>query len=137
MPSWQDSALPPITAVNRAKMTVYVIDDDQAVLESICLVLELSGFSVRPYASGEAFLRDQRPDGESVVVTDMIMPGLSGLEVIEQLRQEGNQVPAILITANLNNYMLPTAKRLGVAIIEKPLQAGELVGRIRDTGTSD
>ena len=113
------------------KMTAYVIEDDAAVRESICLVLELNGFSTRPYPSGDAFLRDERPDGHSLLLSDMTMPGLSGLQVIEQLRREGNEVPAILMTGDLKDRLLPIAERLGAAVIEKPLQPGALLNQIK------
>jgi two-component system, LuxR family, response regulator FixJ len=111
--------------------TAYVIDDDEAVRHSICLVLELNGFSPRPYASGEEFLRDERPNRDSCLVIDMTMRGLTGLQVIEQLRQEMNSVPAILMTGNVKDQTRPLAARLGAAIIEKPFLPGELIEQVK------
>ncbi|HWB49495.1 MAG TPA: response regulator [Stellaceae bacterium] len=111
-------------------MTVYVIDDDEAVRNSICLVLELHGFSARPFASGEEFLQVPRPDGDSCLVIDMTMPGLTGLQVIERLRREGSSVPAILMTGDVRERMLAVAARAEVALLEKPFRPGELIDRV-------
>ena len=112
-------------------MAIYVIDDDEAVRNSICLVLELSGFAVRAYESGEEFLQGARPDRHSCLVIDMNMPGSTGLQVIEQLRREGNSVPAILTTGDVRNRVLPAAQRLGAVVMEKPFRPGELLDRIK------
>ena len=111
--------------------TAYVIDDDEAVRHSICLVLELNGFSARPYASGEEFLRGERPNRHGCLVIDMTMQGLTGLQVIEQLRREGNSVPAILMTGDVKDRTRPLAAQLGAVIIEKPFRPGELVDRVK------
>ena len=109
------------------KSIVYIVDDDEAVRHSICLILELGGFLIRPYASGAELLRDVRPDACSCLVIDMNMPGINGLEVVEQLRREGNVVPAIVMTGNVTDRVLSAADRVGVTLIEKPFRPGQLV----------
>jgi FixJ family two-component response regulator len=122
----KDLATPGMMVVD-GKSIVYIVDDDEAVRHSICLILELGGFLIRPYASGAELLRDARPDATGCLVIDLNMPGLSGLEVVEQLRRERNMVPAIVMTGNANARALAAADRAGAALIEKPFRPGELV----------
>ena len=112
---------------------IYVIDDDGEVRDSIRILLELNDFQVRPYPSGEAFLRDERPDSDGCVVCDMAMTGLTGLDVVEQLRREGNMIPIILMAGDVRSRMLAAAERLDTAIIEKPFRPGELIARIKQS----
>jgi len=112
---------------------IYVIDDDNEVRDSIRVLLELNDLQVRPYPSGTAFLQDGRPDSGSCVVCDMTMTGVTGLQVVEQLRREGNMVPVILIGGDVSSRALAMVERLGIAIIEKPFRPGELIARIRQS----
>jgi len=109
------------------QMTVYVVDDDHSVRTAITTFLEGTGFLVRPYPSGTEFLRDGRPGDSSCLVIDMNMPGPSGLDVIKQLRREGNGVPAILITGNASNRISAAAHQAGSSFLIKPFRPEELV----------
>jgi FixJ family two-component response regulator len=110
--------------------TAYVVDDDDAVRDSIRMLLECEGFTVCTYASGTAFLREARPDGNSCLVVDAHMPGMSGLELLDQLRRDGITTPAMVMTGALDARIRSAVNRVGVLLLEKPFRAGELAGCI-------
>lgn len=65
------------------KRIAHLIDDDQAVRASVQLLLECEGIEVRSYASGDAFLREAAPDRDSCLIIDVDMPGMGGLELLD------------------------------------------------------
>src|SRR5262249_55116595 len=80
-------------------MTILVIDDDCAVRNSLKFSLELEGFAVRLYADGRALLDDVHLPVGGCLVVDQMMPGISGLDVVDALRMRGVSMPAVLITS--------------------------------------
>jgi two-component system response regulator FixJ len=100
---------------------VHVIDDDEAVRESLSFLLETSGYEVTAHESALAFL-GRLPDGEGTcVVTDIRMPGMTGLELTVRLKSEGFQAPIIVITGHGDIPLAVEAMKAGVAdFIEKP-----------------
>ena len=67
--------------------TIYVVDDDEAVADSLQALLETFGFNVQSYGSGNEFLADERHRSAGCLVIDQHMPGASGLDVIDDLRK--------------------------------------------------
>lgn len=112
---------------------VCVIDDDDAVLDSTCGVLERAGLTVRTYASAENFLADLDSGNEfRCIVCDVRMPGLSGLDLQRRLAERRTTAPLILITGHGDIAMAVGALKAGAAdFIEKPFDAGRLVETIR------
>jgi two-component system, LuxR family, response regulator FixJ len=114
-----------------SRPTIHVIDDDNAVRDSICLMLESCGFSARPYPSGPAFLRDIPPDRNGCLLVDVNMPGMSGLELLERLRAQGITMAAIVMTGGgITPRILGAADRVGGILLQKPFSPGDLVARI-------
>jgi len=117
--------------VNADGRAVAVVDDDLAVCDSTRFLLELHDFSVRTYQSGVDFLRDD-PDIACLIV-DFQIPGLSGLEVVFELRKRGSRVPAIMITAAADLAVERRAAELGISrVLKKPLSAQALLAAIRE-----
>lgn len=106
---------------------VYVVDDDAAVRDSLCALLEASGFSVVPFNSGNDFL-DQLDDVKNgCLITDVRMPGLSGLEVHQELIKRDIALPVIIISGHGDLPMAVKAMKAGaVDFIEKPFDAASL-----------
>ena len=79
---------------------VFLVDDDEDVRDALGLLLRMAGFTVEPYASALAFLA--RPDraAPGCLVADVRMPGLSGLQLLEQLAAEGDRLPTVVITGH-------------------------------------
>jgi two-component system response regulator FixJ len=110
---------------------VVVIDDDAAVCESTRFLLETYDFDVRTYLSGAEFFKDN-PD-ISCLIVDYQLPGLTGLEVVSELRTRGSPVPAIMITATADPAVERRAAELGIKrILQKPLSNQMLLRAIRE-----
>ena len=117
--------------MNSQTRTIAVVDDDTAVCDSTRLLLEAYDLDVRTYLNGAAFLRES-PDVACVIV-DCQMPGLSGLDFVSELRQRGNAVPAIMITATSDPTLERRAAQLGIErVLKKPLSSRVLLGAIRE-----
>lgn len=112
-------------------LTVAVIDDDPAVCASLKFSLELEGFSVRIYGSATAFLDAVGSVDADCLVIDQRMPGMSGLDLIAQLRNQHVTTPAILIVGEPNVGIGARAVRVEVPIVEKPFFGDSLVQQIR------
>ena len=113
--------------------TVYVVDDDEAVRDSIAMLLRASGFRARPFGSPLEFLADYRPQGPDCLVLDVRMPRLSGLEVQRRLIARGAQIPVIFISGHGDIPMAVEAVRRGALdFLVKPFADADLLRRVRD-----
>lgn len=111
--------------------TVFIVDDDPAVRDSLALLLELKGFHTRTFASAEAFLGEYRPESPGCVVLDLRMPGMTGLELQAELARRDATLPVIVITAHGDVATTRTALRRGaIDFIEKPIDDEALVAAI-------
>ncbi len=109
---------------------VHVIDDDRSILTSTAGFLAAKGFGVQTYASAEDFLGTIGPHLVGCVVTDVHMPGISGIELMSKLKERGLALPFILITADavLGSEAM---KQGAVDLLQKPFKSGSLVKAIR------
>ncbi len=80
--------------------SVYVVDDDADLLPALIEIIEASGWPARGFSSGAAMLRELRPDWDGVILSDIRMPGLSGLQLLELVQAQAPEVPFILFTAH-------------------------------------
>lgn len=111
---------------------IAIIDDDEAVRDSTRALLECNDYAVREHPSAEDFLNQPRDDVDCVLV-DHHMPGMSGLELLERLRADGDEVPALMLTGCADPYMAPRAERVGAKLLHKPVTEIHLVGAIEKT----
>jgi two-component system response regulator FixJ len=112
-------------------MTIALIEDDEAVLRSLTLLLESRGIAVRGYRSAENFLADAQATPLQCIVTDIRMPGMSGLELQRELKARDAVVPVILITGHGDVAMAVQAIKNGAFdFIEKPLDDNRLIASI-------
>ena len=110
---------------------VIVVDDDAAVRNSLKFALELEGLSVRLFKDGAELLAvpDLPPNGCFVI--DYNMPGMTGIELVGQLRRRQINSPAILIASQVNDDLYDRAARSGFRrVLEKPLHDSELLDSI-------
>ena len=106
---------------------VYVVDDDDAVRDSLHWLLEASRYRVVGYDSAEKFLADYDPAAIAVAILDVRMPGMSGLELQEALLARKATLPIIFITGHGDVPMaVTTMKRGAVDFIEKPFDQAAL-----------
>jgi two-component system, LuxR family, response regulator FixJ len=109
---------------------IAVIDDDVAVCDSTRLLLETYGLEVSCYMNGREFL-NHTPAVDCVIV-DNQMPGLTGLDCVEELRRRGSGVPSIMITGSTDPMVERRAAALGIRrVLKKPLSGEELLTAIR------
>jgi FixJ family two-component response regulator len=114
--------------------TVYIVDDDEAVRDSLRWLLEANSYRVRAYASAESFLAEYDEQQPGVLIVDVRMPGMSGLELQEQLIARKSTMPVVFITGHGDIPMaISTMKKGAVDFLEKPFDETalrEIVGRM-------
>jgi FixJ family two-component response regulator len=114
------------------KPTIFVVDDDDAMRESLVALLDVLGFSVAPFAAPGAFHRHYTGDMPGCLVLDIRMPRQSGLELYEQLLREGKRLPVIFITAHADVSTAVAAMKTGaIEFLEKPFDRETLVDRVQ------
>ncbi len=118
--------------------TVYVVEDDAAVRESLLLLLKLKGFVAEGFGSAESFLSAALPDRPGCLVLDLRMPGKNGLELQALLDERGIALPVIIVTAHGDVSAARTAFKAGaVDFLEKPVDEAALFGAINSALTRD
>jgi two-component system response regulator FixJ len=116
-----------------AEPTVVVVDDDEAVRDSLQAMLEAEGFAVETFAAAEDFLESYAPKPDSCLLVDVRMPGMDGIELLTKLATRVNSPPVIMITGHGDVPMAVMAMKLGaVDFVEKPFAAATLERSIRD-----
>ena len=106
---------------------VAVVDDDQAVLESLKFLLEVVGYKVMTYASAQAFL-DDRTSKPACLILDQNKPGMTGLELAQKLHKEPAGIPILLITGSPSPAIVTRAASLGITkVLEKPPDESDLL----------
>lgn len=115
-----------------APATVHVVDDDEAIRDSLALLLGLHGYNVCGYASGEAFLDSVDGAAPGCALIDLRLPGLSGSAIQEALRERGINLPVVVITAYGDVAATRAAFKAGaVDFIEKPIDDAQLLAAVR------
>lgn len=110
---------------------VHVIDDDDGLREALGFLLEVNGIDARFYVSANAFL-DALPVPEGCVLTDVRMPGLTGLELVRELKDRDAAFPVVVMTGHGDIPLAVEAMKAGVVdFIEKPFEDERLIGSLR------
>src|SRR5208283_3707130 len=110
---------------------VHVIDDDEALRDSIRMFLANEGLDVRTYASADAFLATLDLPAAGCVVTDVRMPGMSGMDLLVEIGRQGLALPVIVVTGHADVPLAVRAmKRGAVDLLEKPFQGEELIDAV-------
>jgi two-component system response regulator FixJ len=100
---------------------VHVIDDDEAMRESLTFLLDSAGLKSRTYESAVHFLQALDPSTAGCIVTDVRMPDMSGLELVRRLNERGSALPVIIITGHGDIPLAVEAMKAGVLdFLEKP-----------------
>lgn len=118
---------------------VVIVEDEQHIVESLSFVLEREGFEVASEVDGEAglkLLRAQRPD---VLVLDLMLPRMSGFEVLKALRADAalKDLPVVILTAKGRGHDRRMAEELGAdAFMTKPFANTDVVAEVRRLATA-
>jgi two-component system response regulator FixJ len=112
---------------------VHVVDDDEAVRDSLSFLLMTAGLNVQTYESATAFLATAESLAGGCIISDVRMPGLSGLDLIRALKTREETTPVIIITGHGDVPMAVEAMKIGAAdFLEKPFDDGTLLAAIRN-----
>jgi two-component system response regulator FixJ len=112
--------------------TVHVIDDDEALRDSLTFLLRTARLDVLSYPSATAFL-DALPEANlSCVITDVRMPGMSGIDLLRRQRERKISVPVIVITGHGDIPLAVEAMRIGaIDFLEKPFDDEVLIASVK------
>jgi two-component system response regulator FixJ len=111
--------------------TVYVIDDDPAMRDSLEFLLDSAGFKVALFDSAQGFLDAMPALGFGCVVSDVRMPGLDGIDLLKRLKNDNKQLPVIIMTGHGDVPLAVEAMKLGALdFLEKPFEDERLLNTI-------
>lgn len=128
----------PTTANANKDATVFVVDDDPAMRESLCWLIESIGLKARAYESAMAFLGAYDAAAPGCLVVDVRMPGMSGLELHARLAEKSNSLPVLIITGHGDVPMAVRAMKNGAFdFLEKPFNDQALLERIQQAIAHD
>jgi FixJ family two-component response regulator len=108
--------------------TVFLIDDDEAVLESLSALLKTTEIESQTYLSAEDFLEDLQEDARGCVVTDLRLTGMSGLQLQEHLKEVGSFLPIIVVSGRADvGIAVKVMEQGAVTLFEKPYDHTEMI----------
>ena len=111
--------------------SVLIVDDNRALAENIAEILQGDGHNTDVAESAEEALRKALTQEFGVVVTDVRLPGMTGIDLVRMMRRCGMSGLAIVISAHIDEGTASAAKDLGVALLEKPLDLARLNRLVR------
>jgi two-component system, LuxR family, response regulator FixJ len=112
--------------------TIFVVDDDAAIRDSLRMMLETAGYAVRDFASAQSFLSDPDLRGGCLIV-DIRMPGMGGLELQEELVRRKANIPVIVMTGHADVPLAVRAMRAGaIDFVEKPFDQERMLQSVSD-----
>ncbi|PWC37891.1 response regulator transcription factor [Azospirillum sp. TSO35-2] len=112
--------------------TVFIVDDDEAIRDSLSALLESAGFQAQSFASPVTFLESDAPSRTGCLLVDVRMPRMSGLEVQERLARDGHRMPVIVMTGHGDVPLAVRAMKAGaVDFVEKPFDEDVLLAAVR------
>lgn len=114
------------------ELTVFIVDDDEAVRDSLDALLGAEGLRSQAFATGEAFMAACTPESRGCVLLDVRLPGVDGLTLQQRLGDGGIRLPVIIMTGHGDIPMAVKAMKAGAAdFIEKPFDDGRLMETVR------
>lgn len=126
-----NTEIPEITDDIKAKCLIRTVDDDPAMREALEFMLTAEGWRVKTYENGRAFLTDDAPSTPGCAILDVRMPGMSGLELQQEMNVRGYALPIIFLTGNGDIDMAVGAMRDGaVDFVQKPVRQERLLTAI-------
>jgi len=124
--------LSPGTRHSTLNATVFVIDDDASIRKSLSRLLRSAGYTSETFSSAEEFLRREHFDGVGCILLDVKMPGLSGMNLQEELNKADYHMPIVFVTGHGDIPMSVEAMKKGaVDFLTKPFDDKELLHAVR------
>ncbi|TXL71811.1 response regulator [Vineibacter terrae] len=110
---------------------IYIVDDDEAVRDSLRALFEAHGFDVHDFASGTAFLSSYAPAMRGCLLLDVNLPGIDGFEVLKRLIALDSRLPVIIMTARTDSRTSGNVLAAGAAgFVQKPFVAGDVMALV-------
>jgi FixJ family two-component response regulator len=107
---------------------ISIIDDDAATRSALAALMRAKGFQTQIYGSAEAFLQARGSQNCQCIITDIYMPGLSGIELKHRLNADRCKVPVIMVTARVDEQLHTRALESGAfCFLRKPFKANALL----------
>src|SRR5215467_12954376 len=121
-----------MTSSTNNSQLVAIVDDDRSVQTALRDLMESAGFAARSFGSAEEFLESGQRNQTACLVTDIRMPGMSGLELQAKLKAEGSRIPMIFITAHGDPKIKMQALKAGaIEFLTKPFDDEVLLEKVR------
>ena len=110
---------------------IAIVDDEECARNALERLMRAAGYRVATHSSGAEFLESLQRCRPACIVTDLVMPGINGFDVLAALNDEPSHIPAIVITGDLTPATLTQALALGtIACLSKPYEAAALLGAV-------
>jgi FixJ family two-component response regulator len=120
-----------MSETGEAAPVVFVVEDEKLVRRALDRLIRAAGFTVRTFASGQDFLRAERPDAPGCLVLDVRLPDLSGMDLQQELIRSGDELPIVFVTGHGDIPMTVRAMKAGaVEFLTKPFRDQDLLGAI-------
>ena len=117
---------------------ISIVDDDMSVLEGTASLLELHGYATAAFGSAEAFLQSDELGDTSCLVTDVRMPGVSGLDLQRRLRLAGHRIPTIVVSAHADAHTRAAALECcALGFLTKPVSEERLISYLQQALCAD
>lgn len=111
---------------------IAIVDDDEPLRQALGSVVKAAGFSPRTFASVEEFLACDNCDDTACLILDVRLPGMSGIELQQQLSQQNKRIPIVFVTAHGDASLRDSLMRAGAAaFLYKPVRSDALLKEIR------
>ncbi|WP_377805625.1 response regulator [Azospirillum sp. A29] len=115
-----------------ADLTVFIVDDDDAIRDSLQILLECAGFRAESFDTPLGFLESDAPSRPGCLLVDVRMPQMSGLDVQERLTRDGHAIPVVVMTGHGDVPLAVRAMKAGaVDFVEKPFEEEALLAAVR------
>ncbi len=119
--------------MNRQDITIFIVDDEYAIRDSLTQLIESTGLKVQSYDSALSFFENFDPEQPGCLLLDMCMPHMNGLELQDMLHKKNRNIPIVFLSGHANIPVSSKAFRSGaVDFLEKPFDVGILLERINE-----
>ena len=119
--------------VRRAEPTVYVIDDDESIRELLTWLMKRNAIRVEAFPNARSFLKSYRPGAPGCLVLDLYMPGMSGLDLQQSLKEQGVLLPVIFLSGGADVTKAVRAVKEGaIDFIEKPFDYKRILALVQE-----
>jgi len=116
----------------RRRVLVSIVDDDELVREALGRLMKANGYLAQTFDSGASLLNSEHLAGTDCLITDVQMPGMTGVELHARLIESGIRIPTILITGHPDEAVRARAAQAGViAYLTKPISGADLLSCVR------